>query len=54
MNKEELIKEKHVSADILQERERLERYLKVLQIHKRYENEKYFGGGGMLKRNNVN
>ena len=52
MNKDELVKERHVSLDILQERDRLERMLKILQIHKRYENEKYFGGGGMLKRNN--
>ena len=51
MSKEELLKEKHVSIDIINERERLEKMLKILQIHKRYENEKYFGGGGMLKRN---
>ncbi len=51
MNKEELVREKHVSIDIYNERERLEKMLKILQIHKRYENEKYFGGGGMLKRN---
>ena len=32
------------------EHERIEKILKILKIHKKYENEKYFGGGGIFKR----
>jgi len=28
----------------MEEQERLERLLKILQSHKKYENDKYFGG----------
>jgi hypothetical protein len=45
VSEEELVRENHVSRSKLQERSRLEELLRVLLVHKKYENEKYFGGG---------
>lgn len=50
ISKDELLKDKHITQETLQERERLDKMLRILQIHKKYENEKYFGGQGIYKR----
>jgi hypothetical protein len=44
VQKEDLIKDKHLHNEVLHERERVDKILRILQIHKKYENEKYFGG----------
>jgi len=41
--KHELIRDNLIFKDMLSEKDRIERILKILQVHKKYENEKYFG-----------
>lgn len=44
VSRDELIQGSHLSREQLEENERLERFLRILQCHKKYENDKYFGG----------
>jgi hypothetical protein len=44
VSKEELFQKQHITRDQTEEAERLTLMLKILQAHKKYENDKYFGG----------
>jgi hypothetical protein len=44
MSRDELISKGYVYSQHIDECERLELMLRILQSHKKYENDKYFGG----------
>lgn len=43
MTWEELIKDGHINYTIIEEEERISKIQKIFKIHKKWENEKYFG-----------
>jgi hypothetical protein len=51
VSRDELISQGHLFKDQLDEYERMERLLRILHCHKKYENDKYFGGS-IFKRGN--
>lgn len=51
VSRDELINQGHIFREQLDEGERLERFLRILLCHKKYENDKYFGGS-IFKRGN--
>lgn len=52
MSKDELLEKGHVFREHIEECERLEIMLRILQSHKKYENDKYFGGS-IFKRGSL-
>lgn len=51
VSRDDLISQGHLFKEQLDESERLERMLRILHCHKKYENDKYFGGS-IFKRGN--
>ena len=51
VSRDEMIHQGHLFREQLDESERLERLLRILLCHKKYENDKYFGGS-IFKRGN--
>lgn len=44
MSREELLAKGHLFREHLEENDRLELMLRILHSHKKYENDKYYGG----------
>ena len=51
MSKDELCSKGHLFRHQIEEQERLELILRILHSHKKYENDKYYGGS-IFKRGN--
>lgn len=53
MSREDLIANGYLYTETIEEQERLELMLRILQSHKKYENDKYFGGSIFKKATNI-
>jgi hypothetical protein len=54
VSRDELIHSNHYFKEYLDEQERLERFLRILHCHKRYEQDKYYGGSIFKRGNQAN